>query len=140
MFNISPVYNAVHSDSYCRFMWQYIVDSECMCLQGKATDQDRLIMDLRAVEFRKRVFKVINNWASKRLTEFKAVAQPFTVDLYPLDITFLSKFDCFHPSFYADGAFAIGLWNNMLSPESQKEHTLNPALKFKCPDGNTYLQ
>ena len=76
MFNIGQVYDWAQTDGYCRFMWNTLMSSECMCLQGKATDEDRRIMDEYAAEYRMRVARLTERWGKKGLNEFKVVMQP----------------------------------------------------------------
>jgi len=142
MFNISQVWTIHNTDPYCVFMWDTLCKSECGCLTDNSTAQDRAIMDETATEFNQRIYKVVNEWIAKDLPEFTVRVQPFIQDLViPLDIGvyFVSELDCFHPSIYADQAFAIGLWNNMMS--ANKQTSLDPNnLSIICPTQNTYLQ
>jgi len=54
-------------------------------------------------------------------------------------LDFLSELDCFHPSGNANIAFAIGLWNNMMTPDAKKEHHLPLNVTFICPTVDSVL-
>jgi len=142
LFNISQVWTIHNTDPYCVFMWDTLCKGECGCLTDNSTAEDRAIMDQTSVEFNDRIYKVVNSWIAKDLPEFTVRVQPFIQDLViPLDIGvyFVSELDCFHPSLYADQAFAIGLWNNMMT--SNKQTSLDPTnLAITCPTEDTYIQ
>ncbi|KJE88650.1 hypothetical protein CAOG_000259 [Capsaspora owczarzaki ATCC 30864] len=140
LFNISQVHTFAMTSEYCRVMWKDIVKTECMCLQGDATDADRLAMDVRTVEFNRRINLVASRWQAKQLLEFNVKVQPFAQNMRIPSLSYLSELDCFHPHAYADAAFAIGLWNNIQTPDAEKESDLNPAtIGFQCPTKDTIL-
>eukprot|EP01096_Ripella_sp_DP13-Kostka_P000106 TRINITY_DN1015_c1_g1_i1.p1 TRINITY_DN1015_c1_g1~~TRINITY_DN1015_c1_g1_i1.p1 ORF type:complete len:431 (+),score=203.16 TRINITY_DN1015_c1_g1_i1:85-1293(+) len=140
MFNISQVYDWVQTSSYCKDMWRTLSSGECPCQTGKATLQDRLLMDKAAQEYREVVWDLYYEWNAKNLTSFKFAVQPFTSRLEIIDLAFLSEFDCFHPSWYAHAAMSIGLWNNLMTPMNQKAFNITVGIEFKCPDKHTFLQ
>jgi len=145
VLKITQVYDISRTSPYCMFMWDTICSHECGCMTAKdSTPEKRKIMDLTTLEFTKRMYIVAKEWEDKKLTNFTVKIQPFLTNLtIPLDLgtLFLSQLDCFHPSTLANGAFTIGLWNNMLSPPEKKSNTIPVfGLEIMCPDENTYLQ
>eukprot|EP01102_Stenamoeba_stenopodia_P015067 TRINITY_DN5093_c0_g1_i1.p1 TRINITY_DN5093_c0_g1~~TRINITY_DN5093_c0_g1_i1.p1 ORF type:complete len:381 (-),score=87.81 TRINITY_DN5093_c0_g1_i1:96-1238(-) len=140
MFNISQVWTVHETSDYCRFMWDTFCKSECGCITDNSTEKDRLMMDMTSMAFNERIYKVAEEWQAKNIPTFTVKVQPFTQNLtIPADLglDFLSRLDCFHPSAYADAAFAIGLWNNLMG--NKTTITVTDA-DFICPDENTFLQ
>jgi len=144
VLKIAQVYDIAHTSPYCLLMWDSFCKGECGCMTDKSTIEKRKIMDATADEFTKRMYIIAKEWDDKRLTNFTVKVQPFLTNLtIPLDmgLLFLSQLDCFHPSTLANQAFAVGLWNNMLSPPNKKSRTIPVfGLEIMCPDENTYLQ
>jgi hypothetical protein len=142
MFNISQVWNVSMKSDYCRFLWADVVSGECGCLTDHSTQEQRHIMDLTALAFNERIYKLAAQWQAKNLPEFNVVVQPFTENMVIPGLEFLSGLDCFHPSADANLAMAVSLWNNMMSPPSKKLHEIPfPNLPdFICPGPNDYLQ
>jgi hypothetical protein len=98
IFNISQVHDIAYQSEYCRFMWKDIVKTECMCLQGDATLQDRTTMDLFALEYNKRILSLAAKWQAYNYSHFTVRVQPFIQNLKVLGLEFISEFDCFHVS------------------------------------------
>ncbi len=141
IFNIGQVHGIAEQSEYCRFMWKDIVKTECMCLQGEATQADRDAMDARAAVFREIVFDAAAKWSSLNNPNFTVVAQPFTANLTIPSLSFISEMDCFHPSALANQGMSVGLWNNMMVPQPLKQHNINPNnVSFICPVEGQFLQ
>jgi len=143
MFNISQVYNISMGSDYCEFMWYALTSHECGCLTDNSTEEMRKAMDIHGTHFNERMFKVAAEWQAKNLANFTVVVQPFTQNMVippSFGIYFLSELDCFHPSFLADAAWAISLWNNMLTPQGKKATNVPIDLEFVCPDENSVFQ
>jgi hypothetical protein len=126
----SGVWTAGQTREYCKLIWDGITDHECFCLTtGK--EKDRRDMDRDSIEFNVRTRKVVAEFAAKNNPHFTAVVQPGVQDTniaYDGEI-FLSELDCFHPSLYADEAFAFMIWNNMFTPPGQKKTAPPPRRK-----------
>jgi hypothetical protein len=138
MFNISGVRAQQQSSSYCKLI-NPISDNECPCM-GRS-DSDRLAMDEHNALYTQVIRNVSADYAARNLTDFAVVMQPCFVDLPVLALEYLSGVDCFHPSHIAHAAMSIGLWNNMLQQEGEKDTTLDPAtVKFLCPSGLATLR
>jgi len=141
VFNISGVYYAGMSYTYCEIVW-YTIKHECYCVEtGVKSDLD--MMDLRAVEF---------NAASEKLAaEFNAQNDPnFYVSVQPglsgfiiqkFGEAYLSDLDCFHPSLCANQAFTYQIWNNMFQPLGKKATApdINNLLVY-CPKETDFIQ
>jgi len=140
MFNISQVYYWVQTSEYCKRMWNTLSTNECPCLTDDSTEQDRETINDYAAEYRQRVHDIADYWSSLGLTEFKVVVQPFTERLLILNLDFLSEADCFHPSWISDQIMAMGLWNNLLTPPSEKATNVSLTITPLCPTRDTYLQ
>lgn len=96
----------------------------------------RAKIDEACMAFNEVTYKVVKEFQALNDPYMTAVVQPQFEDL---DIVkygegFLSNLDCFHPSLYANQAFALGLWDNMFVPSAQKAHNmiLNDVHLF-CP-------
>jgi len=129
------------TSEYCKFMWNDVTSHECGCLTDHTTEKQRKLMDLATVGFNQRIYKVAASWQAKNLSDFNVIVQPFTENMVVPNLSFLSGVDCFHPSADADMAFAVSLWNNMMSPPAKKLHDIPIDLdSFICPGPNDYIQ
>lgn len=140
MFNISQVYDISQSSDYCRVMWDTFCKTECGCLTDKSTPEDRLMMDNTSMAFNQKIYQVAEEWQARNLSTFTVKVQPFLQNLsIPLEygLDFLSRLDCFHPSWEADAAFAIGMWNNLMG---YKETVSISNYTILCPTEDTFLQ
>jgi len=142
MFNISQVYTVMMTSEYCKLAVNYVTSSECGCLTDHTTPAQREAMDVFGAAYNQKIYELEEAWAAKNLTDFAVRVQPFLQDLSlaEVGIKFVSELDCFHPSGLADGAMAIGLWNNMLQPKGQKETTIPFNVTFVCPTADSYIQ
>ena len=137
MFNISGVYTQQQTSEYCRLM-EPIEKNECPCMER--ADADRQAMDLHNVLYSQVIKNISADYAAKNYTDFAVVVQPCFESLPVFSLEYLSGVDCFHPSYLAHAAMGIGLWNNMLQPEGEKDTTLDPAnVKLLCPAGGCTL-
>lgn len=66
-------------------------------------------------------------------SDFAVVVQPFLQDTIISDRGLLSKADCFHPSEKGHAVGAVALWNNMLTPSSDKKTYWDPVDVPICP-------
>jgi len=141
LFNISQVYDIAMESDYCQFMWDTFCASECPCIHKGI--EGRQIMDNTTVQYNERIVKVAKEWQEKNLTEFTVKVQPFVQNLnIPLSygLHFLSELDCFHPSWRADDAWAVGYWNNLMTEDKYKYTDTAPeTILWTCPDENTVL-
>lgn len=66
--------------------------------------------------------------------------QPVLQDLEIEDLTFTSKFDCFHPSLKANSLISVLLWNSIQLPPERKPRRLTNPLVPLCPNESTLIQ
>ena len=52
------------------------------------------------------------------------------------DHSYLSRFDCFHPSLFTHGQIAMGLVNNMQQPIGKKNTKFDTPVHLDCPSGD----
>lgn len=111
----------------------------CPCVQK--SDDTRSVVQRLAGEYQAAVDAIVGNPRYQSDT-FAVVAQPFFVDTQiPLapggapDRSFFAP-DCFHFSYKAHAAAAIGLWNNMLEPQGSKAKSWDIGQPPKCPTVN----
>lgn len=140
IFNVSQVYDLSLKSKYCTNVHR-LVFIECDCAFGPKGDKHRVYMDQMAMAYNNRTRNVVAEYNDPSNPNFAAVIVPATEDLAikdaPLD--FLSTLDCFHPSLHAHQIMAINLWNTMLTPIDQKEHTLDFNAKPMCPTNDTLI-
>ena len=137
MFNISGVYTQQQTSDYCKLL-KPVSDNECPCM-GKGSSA-RAAMDQHNVMYTQVIHNISADYAAKNFSDFAVVAQPCFQDLPVLALEYLSGVDCFHPSYLAHAAMGIGLWNNMMQAEGEKDQTLDPAtVKIVCPAGIALL-
>jgi len=143
LFNISGVWDAGMESSYCRLLWlKNITTHECGCLTT-GVKADRIAMDIHGTAYNGIMNNLATEFSNQKNPGFTVVVQPALtgVNISEFGENYLSKLDCFHPSVYANQAFAYLLWNNMMTPVGQKQ--TGPDLKnisFICADENSVLQ
>jgi len=137
MFNISGVYAQLKTSKYCMDIQEKF--KECGCLMG--SDADRTAMDVALQSYNDQIVDLAAEWNAKNLTDHYFAVQPALRNMPVFSRDYLSGVECFHPSYLAHGALAIGLWNNMLNPPATKATTLIPGkVQIQCPTADQYLQ
>ncbi len=74
------------------------------------------------------------------LRNVKFVIQPIMEDFKIYNFSYLSSFDCFHPSFFGHELMATILWNNMFLPPDKKIKNMPYMLPLHIPQNDEYLQ
>jgi len=142
MFNLSTVYNTFQTSSYCVNIRKTVFTNECACISKDYTPERLEKVDEFAQQYNAAIFKVAAEFQGD--DSFTVKVQPCTQNfVIPTNIgtQFLSQYDCFHPSLFANEALSIALWNNMITPPDQKQTTFNPLQEtFVCPTSESYLQ
>jgi len=137
IFNISGVYDIAVNSTYCSTIHRFLA-IECVCafdpIDGAYYRQK---MDDMSVAYNQRTNQVVSSWPQS--DTFAVVVQPCLRDGHILNIDWLSTLDCFHPSLLAHEGMAVALWNNMLTPSSQKKTKPNIHDLPMCPDNTTLL-
>jgi len=140
-FNLSEVYNLASKSLYCE-AHERIFAFECACLFNKTSGPTtRAFIDQLTQQYNERVYRVANYWSAQKYAGFAVVVQPFLhlTTAKDLPLSFLSDFDCFHPSLFAHENLAIALWNSMLTPAEKKKTSLNLNDTPICPTADTLL-
>jgi len=142
IFNISGVWYAGQTSEYCRILWHNLTTHECYCLTtGVAADRDA--MDIGGTAFNNISLSLAAEFAGHQNPNFTVVVQPGLsgIDVGEFGEVYLSHLDCFHPSIFANQAFAFQIWNNMFTPIGQKMNAPNlKNISLVCPTESTYLQ
>jgi len=142
IFNISGVWYAGQTSEYCRILWHNITTHECYCLTtGVKADRDA--MDIHGTAFNQIMADLAVEFAGHNNPNFTVVVQPGLsgINVAEFGEIYLSHLDCFHPSIFANQAFAFQIWNNMFTPVGQKQTAPNlKNITLVCPDENTFLQ
>lgn len=139
-FNISEVYWLGRKSLYCE-LHQRVFSFECECIFDKNANATRLEVDVVTQQYNQRLFKIAADYKAKNYSDFAAVIQPILYRANAIDFpeSFLSTFDCFHPSLIAHETFAIALWNSMLTPAAQKKTNISFGDIPMCPTANTKI-
>lgn len=107
---------------------------------GCVTNADKRAKVYKALlEYQQKVPQIAQKFASRNNPEFTVVAQPFLEKTLVLERSELAKADCFHPSAYSHGVAAVALWNNMISPKSQKKTAWSLDDTPMCATADTLL-
>ena len=141
MLNISEIYACQARSLYCATA-QTILD-ECGCLE-KEGKQGRQKMDQLTQAYNQALQVIAAKYAALNDPNFIAVYQPTlaatVIPPHTKANEILSKLDCFHPNYFSHAHMGIGLWNNMLTPPSQKQSINEPLAPPLCPTINTFIQ
>merc|ERR1711871_214263 len=119
--NLGEIHRIQQSAPWCRILHKHILN-ECGCID-KGDPQQLAQLNANVHTMNAELHKLAAKW-NARLHETTAAAQRWdmavTVQGFmegvgsQLDISFLNRLDCFHPSLRGHQDLAIGLWNNML--------------------------
>jgi len=111
---------------------------ECPCAMNNETAP--LLRPLQLAYYDK-LMELVDNDRYDTRDDFTVVIQPFLRDQQPFkkadgnyDMEYFAP-DCFHPSVKSHQAFAIGLWNSLLTPVGQKPFMVedDEPEEYKCP-------
>lgn len=118
-----------------------VILKECGCIdRGNSTELARL--DKSVHIFNNRLHQIAADWHAKlkqmgRDGDMAVVSQSFQEGIgSTLDLSFLNRLDCFHPSTAAHQDLAIGLWNSMLCTSDRKNRcgeVFSPNMPVTCP-------
>lgn len=118
LFPLSQIYSLNLSSSHCVVM-RKLFRRECTCVfrTGAAGEVARQRVDVLVAEYNRRITKVVAEFraAAKRSDTFAVVTAPMYSDLKlgeddGLDVSFVSKLDCFHPNEKAHALMAKSFW------------------------------
>lgn len=139
-FNLSEVYYLGRKSLYCE-AHQRVFSWECGCIFDKNADATRLEVDIVTQQYNERIFKIAARYKALQYPDFAIVVQPFfsKTKASEFPTSFLSTFDCFHPSLLAHQTMATALWNNMLTPTASKKTKIDFGDVPMCPTPDTLL-
>ena len=137
--DLSNIARLQRTTAFCSLEHRVIL-RECGCIdRGNATELKQLDENTHAMNAQ--LHLLAQNW-TKRLAasgrdDMAVVVQPFQEGIGAnLDLSFLNKLDCFHPSTVAHQDLAIGLWNSMLCTSDRKGRcgqSFTADIKPVCP-------
>ncbi|XP_055384985.1 phospholipase B1, membrane-associated-like [Condylostylus longicornis] len=116
----------------------------CHCLFQPHMTVEKLGYVKRGVDLWNERDKKISNMEEFHTNDFAAIYQPFMTNVTYFvnekegiaDLRYMA-FDCFHFSQLGHAMAALGLWQNLMEPKSNKSDYWNPNLnkvfKLKCP-------
>eukprot|EP01102_Stenamoeba_stenopodia_P019626 TRINITY_DN745_c0_g1_i4.p1 TRINITY_DN745_c0_g1~~TRINITY_DN745_c0_g1_i4.p1 ORF type:complete len:491 (-),score=98.08 TRINITY_DN745_c0_g1_i4:117-1589(-) len=143
LVNLVPVVDVTRLAEVSSGLCTLLHPFECPCGTGSSNEQQ---MTREAqVAYVQQTYQVAALSQYSNNDQFAVVVQPFLVDT---DIPRLpngepdpSYFapDCFHFSGKAHAAAAVGLWNNMFEPVSQKKTSWVVSEPFECPPEGTFI-
>jgi len=136
MMKLSGLANAPGTSSHC-ILQHFLTKIECPCALGSAGE--KALMDRTTDEDNRKQLEIAAAVAAKGYKEFGVVVQPVLSDMKIPDYTYLSTFDCFHPSLVAHQQIALGLWQNLFEPVGKKKTELVPPAKMKCPTDADFI-
>ena len=120
----------------CRLLHDVL--DECGCVHPQATKAQLATLDGNVRTLNGVLADLSATWTARLRHEGRddiaVVFQPFlNASGTNMDIGFLSKLDCFHPSTEGHRSFAIGLWNSMLGEGSGGSAWPPKNLTAACP-------
>lgn len=124
----------------CEIVHQLI--NECPCILGRDKTGNykeivkKLYQDINLLLYQ--LVKKYNQIGVLRNVKF--VIQPIMENFQIYNSSYLSSFDCFHPSEFGHELMATILWNNMFLPENQKIKNMPNMLPLHIPQKNDFLQ
>lgn len=134
VLNISPVRKMNHN-IFCTELHKY----ECSCGAFPASSRDEEKISERFNEYTNSLNELIKSGRYDQTDDFTVVLQPFFRNYTipetndgTIDFTYFAP-DCFHFSSKTHTLAGISLWNNMLQPVGNKQHTIYFDKKILCP-------
>jgi len=133
VFKISDLYTVTHGNFFCDVLHVF----ECPCAQK--SDETRKYIDTVAAGNAHAISLLGEEFKAKQTKDFAVVVQPFGAGVRIPDKTYLSPLDCFHPARIGHEGLAIGLWNNMITPASEKKSSWSPGDPLVCANPESLL-
>merc|ERR1711871_200551 len=141
--DLSNVHRLQQSKIGCKIEHGLILE-ECGCIdRGNATELAQLDENVHTMN--DKLHALASQWhdklAQQQRTDMAVVVQSFQEGVgKTLDITFLNKLDCFHPSTVGHELLAIGLWNSMLCVDGRQQRCgehFSKDLAPTCPTNSS---
>jgi len=106
----------------------------CACVVN-----DRNAVYQANLAYQTRAYTIAQRFVARNNPSFTVVVQPFLEQTSIDNRNELSAADCFHPSALSHGVASVALWNNMISPASQKKRAWSFNDAPICATSNTLL-
>jgi len=138
--DLSNVHRLQQSSLWCKTEHQVV--HECGCIDKNPNPTQLKWLDTNVHSFNTRLHQIATNWYYKLKNEGRVdmavVMQGYQEGIGPtLDMSFLNKLDCFHPSAEAHQDLAIGLWDSMLCVNGRQTRCgmhFKKDLPILCPN------
>ena len=135
MLNVTSLLTAPGVDRHCGLQ-HVLTKIECPCIFEGA--QASAAVDANVQADNAKLLEIAKYWDGYDKS-FGVVVQPGLSQMDVPDWTFLSQFDCFHPSLEAHQNIGIALWNNMLQPVGKKQSAFKMPVQIRCPTDDDFL-
>jgi hypothetical protein len=138
VFDVSLTADWQHKS--CEIVHELI--NECPCILGRDRSGDyRDIVKNLHREINVGLYLLVEKYAKiGMLRNVKFVVQPIMEDFQIYNFSYLSSFDCFHPSEFGHELMATILWNNMFLPVDKKIRSMPYMMPLHIPIEGDYLQ
>lgn len=143
LVNLVPVVDVTRLASVSSGLCFLLHPFECPCGTGSDSEQQQVREAQAAYVQQTQNLAALEKYQND--DDFAVVIQPFLVDTQvPLnsdgqpDGSYFAP-DCFHFSEKAHAAAAVGLWNNMFEPVSEKKTAWVVDEPFECPPPDSYI-
>ena len=129
MIDLAPI-RQFENDTFCKTVHFFL--GECAC-EFLRSERNREIVDTRRAEYTQALFDLVDEIMRQPSDSFAVEIQPFLDGFQIPESSYLSTFDCFHPSESAHREFAIALWNGMFEPFGKKQKNPKVPGVPMCP-------
>ena len=138
VFDVSLTADWQHKS--CEIVHELI--NECPCILGRDRSGDyRDIVKNLYREINVGLYLLVEKYDKiGMLRNVKFVVQPIMEDFKIYNYSYLSSFDCFHPSEFGHELMATILWNNMFLPVDKKIRSMPYMMPLHIPIEGDYLQ
>lgn len=127
MVNLSSLATAPGVDDHCKVP-HVIGKVECSCPFGGA-NSSAIVQEVTKQD-NAELYKMAQAYKTK---DFSVVVQPGMDMMSVPDWTYLSRWDCFHPSLVTHQQVALALWTNFFQPVGKKTTKFQLPVKVYCP-------
>eukprot|EP01111_Echinosteliopsis_oligospora_P010504 TRINITY_DN3284_c0_g1_i2.p1 TRINITY_DN3284_c0_g1~~TRINITY_DN3284_c0_g1_i2.p1 ORF type:complete len:186 (-),score=48.97 TRINITY_DN3284_c0_g1_i2:91-648(-) len=137
----STIANVASSSSFCSSI-DRTTFVECQCIFDQDSAAIRSQMDYLISQYNTQVQQVAEYYKTKDYDSFAVIVHTFASSGDFRDVglnNIFSTFDCYHPSQATHAAFAVALWNSMLTPSASKKHYTSYTDTPICPSSSTKL-
>ena len=125
---------------HCKII-HYVIN-ECPCILGRQFTQGNLgIVKKLYQDINKKLYLLVKNQQNfENKNGNKIVIQPIMEHFEIYNSSYLSEFDCFHPTEFGHQSMGTILWNNMFLPPEKKIKSMKYLLPIYEPSETDFLQ